>query len=517
MANMMDFLANYIREELPTAMYEQWPIEMPLAENIEISYDNVKRGIGKNWIVEHMFDVGVGGLFQYANPMGIGTTSLTGGRAGMFALGTAASDRAPYPRAADSAFAGNMLRQLVMHKITGNFPIPVTWLQADALDATNIKQIPRHIKSVAKSYAKMEAISFFAHSVADAGGFDVDVMGRISTITEVSTTNYVDIVLNKTYGTVHNFRPGDRLDIVADSGAGVIQTGVATNGTDVRNYAATNVYVELTVTAVAPLTNTVRVVGLNSSTGAVAAYSAGDWGSGQAAATGDWIVLRKCSTYIAGTRPMLTWGINDWTKSSGTLMSSSASEVALNLTDYPDFASQVTAINGPFTEDVANMQVGKFAEAYPSVGLETIITTMGVQLKAIEQSAYNNNRFNYDRQGKTLNMALGWDKMTYSFGGKTFRFYVSPYCLANTMYIIKMGEGNYKRYSPPRITAVGGQQPVNDLEFLGTLVTPNNIFMHVFDAAGDPQDYLQAPCWLHRLIVPVDVRGIKLTGVTEKW
>jgi len=514
MSTAMDVLNNSVREELPQVIHDSWPEVAPIFLQMEQTSSDVVRdkGIGRGWKVEHLFDTGVAGLFEYGVPGGPDMTAVTGSQMSLLAIGSAEANLSIFPTATQAAHGGELKRELSLHKTVGNFSIPVQWMQVDKLSAAQIKKVGREVQKVGKQRAIIEAASFFSHNASD-GTYDVKVLGRISAIAESGSTNYVTVTIDEEYGSIHNFCPGMSIDIVADS-SGSIQTGTATDGTDVRNYAASNVYVRLYITDVNYLGKSFTVYGLNTTTGAQAAYASGDWGSGQASAADDWLVLAKCSRVATTTRPLFSWGINDWTKSSGQLMGGASEAEALDLDTYSQFKSQVVAVSAPLTDSVLNRYIAGFMDAYPGTSIDTIITTAGVTHKYLEQAQlYNSTQF-YDRTGKALNMMGGWTTVRYSFNGKEMQWVISPLCLKKTLYAIKMGGGNLKRYVPPAIGGGGDARVGSEIEFLNRIVS-NNIFSIAHASSGASQDLVEAPFWQYVLRTPIDVKGCKLTGLTE--
>ena len=519
MSNAMDVLDNLIREELPRVRYESLPQIAPIFANIEESSIDVMRStdIGRGWKVLHLFATGVAGLVQYGNPLGPGMTSFTGGNLSALAQGTAATDLAIFPNAHRSPHTGTLKRELSLHMMTGNFSIPPTWMQADALNASQIKQVTNDIVAVGQLHSMIEATSLFGYTASD-GTYDVDVLGRISAIAENSgTADYIDITLDEAYGRIHNFRIGMVVDIVASSG-GNIQTGVATDGTDVRNYTHTGAaYVLLYVHSVDYLNSKITLAPVNSVSGAKPNYGSGTSGdvfqAGYAGAADDWITLAGCTVNTAG-RPMRTNGLEDWIKSSGTILGGATGASCLDLDVYPQFKSEVVAVNGPLTDVVMNNYVGKFMDSYPGNTIDTILTTQGVTLKYLEQPEMSNNRFVYDRAGKALNVQGGWSKVGYEFNGRTMSWQISPMCLKKHVYGLKMAGGNLKKYVPPKIGGTDGRVSSN-IEFLAPLGGHSGIFKIVHDSSGNSENLLEAPFWEYLLIAPIDPKGIKLTGVSE--
>lgn len=513
---------NFIREELPRVIHESLPALAPIYNQIQSTSMDVARdkGLGRGWLVTHLYATGVAGLMEYANPAGPDFTSITGNQVGHMAIGTAQTNVAIFPSASESPHTSSIKRQLALHMMVGNFSIPVTWMQADTLTATQIKQVARDIKAVGDLRALIEASSFFAYTATDQNDDPVDVLGRVSTITEVSTTNYVDIVIDEQYGRISNFRVGMRIDVVADnSDSDGPETGTDTDGTDIRNASTDTNYVHLIITSVDYLSKTVRVVGINNATGAVEAYgSTHGWTSNQSnpPVADDWLVLSKCTQFsTSGTaRPMMTWGLEDWIKGSGYIMGGSSGTAGLDLDTFHQFRSQVVAVNGPLTDSVMNGYIGGYLDAYPGQSLDTIITTQGVTLKYLEQPALYNNRMTYDRTGKALNVAGGWQDVSYSFNGRELRWIISPMCLTKRLYGCKLGGGNIKRYTPPKVggmdSRIGGE-----VEFLAPLGGHSGIFKIAHASSGASQNYLEAPFWQYNLVAPIDPRGVKLTGLTE--
>ena len=523
MAQAIGALDNLVREELPMMITEAGPAIAPVFDKIKRTALGVKSqtGLGRGYKVIHLYETGVAGLIESADPLGPTMDTITGTQTQLLSQvpATLTSGLTIFPAASESPHMGDIKRELVLHKVVGNFSIPAAWKQADLLNATQIKKVARDMKAVAKLKAIYEASSFFSHSALNSAGSGASnqVLGRISAIAQVDSTNYFKITLNEEYGRIANFRQSMRIDVVADDGSGVIQEGIATNGTDVRNYEY-NVasYCQVLITSVDYLGKAFTAKAINSVTGVQATYGAGttgDWNqSGQAAAVGDWIVIAHTSR--VSNRPQFSWGLNDWIKTSGVILGGASNAAALDLTLYPQFKSQVKAVNGPLTDDVINGYIGGYLDAYPGETLDTVITTQGVQLKWLQQPGLYNNRQNYERTGKAVSFKGGWSQIAYEFGGRTYEWIMSPMCLSKTLYALKFGGDNIQRFSPPRM---GGMEASMgpEIEFLAPVGGLSGVFMISHATSGAPQDLLEAPFWYYNLIAPSDPRAVKLTGLTE--
>lgn len=518
MAQAIEALNNLVREELPMMITEAGPQIAPVFDKIKRTALGVKKqeGLGRGYKVIHLYETGVAGMIESGDPLGPTMETITGGQTQMLDVtpATVLSGLSIFPSAAQSPHMGDMKRELTLHKVVGNFSIPAAWKQAELLNAAQIKKVARDMKAVAKLKAIYEASSFFSHSVVNSAGGVNQVLGRISAIAEVGSTEYFTITLNEEYGRIANFRQGMRIDLVDDS-SGVLQEGIATDGSDVLNYEHTGLdYVILIITGVDYLGKSITCKAINSADGGQEDF---DWsGAGDAfgaqPAADDWIVAAHSSR--VSNRPQLSWGLNDWIKSSGYILGGGSGDAALDLTTYPQFKSQVKAVNGPLTDDVINGYIGGYLDAYPGETLDTVITTQGVQLNWLKQPGLYNNRMNYERTGKAVSFKGGWSQISYEFGGRTYEWIMSPMCLSKTLYAMKFGGDNIQRFSPPRF---GGMEASMgpEIEFLAPAGGLSGVFMISHASTGAPMDLLEAPFWYYNLIAPTDPRAVKLTGLTE--
>jgi hypothetical protein len=514
---------NLIREELPSVIHESLPAIAPVFNKIEASSIDVVRdtGIGRGWKVLHTYETGVAGLIETAVPTGPTFNTMIGGsatdaQAHMLDIGTAAAGLDIFPAATESPHTGDLKRELTLHKQVGNFSMPVQWMQADALTATQIKKVGRDIQAVGKNKAIIEASSFFSHVVTNSSGYQNQVLGRLaSAATDNSvTTGMIDMVIDEQYGRISNFRQGMSIDVVADS-AGVLQDGVAADGTDVRNYDASTNYLRLIITDIDFIAKRITCMPIDTADGSMPAWANGWIGSaaGSICAADDWIVLAKTSRYTGGSRPQCSWGLNDMIKSSGKIMGGAAGAAALDLAYYSQFKSSVVAVNAPLTDDVLNRYIAGYLDAYPGMTIDTLITTQGVNQQWLQQPQLGAGRFLYDRTGKSLKVKGGWSEVTYEWGGRSFNYVVSPMCLSKTLYGVKFSDGNFKRYVPP--TVGGSSSSVSGVEFLAPLGGHSGIFKIAHSSGGKSQDLVEAPFWMYNLVAPLDPKGIKLTGLTE--
>jgi hypothetical protein len=227
------------------------------------------------------------------------------------------------------------------------------------------------------------------------------------------------------------------------------------------------------------------------------------------------------------------YGLEDWILSTGTLFGGGATvwnrnandnTAAFDLDTYPQFKSFVTAnLAGPLTDTVFIEKIGQYVEAYGNK-IDTLITTQRVINKYLSQANLGASRLNWDRTGKALNVKGGFSTVGFEWDGKTYDLLISPYCASGTLYGLKTKEGNLRRYVPPRSMAVGGISAPGtggvfgmDGEFEFIMAMKGDSIFDMSRAATTARvvPMLEAPFQQFSQLAPVDVRGIKIAGITE--
>jgi len=485
--------------------------------------------IGRGFQVVHKYMSGLAGRRTPANPLGptmvdIGVPILLEGS-------TANSDLTPYPKGNEAPHTSVMTRTLVMHRSTGVFSILNSWRQADRLSLAQYEMVFNDIKAAAEMEKRTEAISFHAWRVTNDAGYDTTVLGRIATggvaaetsylAAGTTNANYCKLTLDESFGRIKNLAKGMEIDIVADS-SGTLQAGTATDGTDVRNYTSAAVYVQVVITDVDPIDKTITCIGVTRAAGtahAIATFSASTgWQGTTGVAAGDWIVGRDQSTYTAGTRPMFSYGLVDFIKQTGKIMGGAAGSQTLDLDNgaNSEFKSRVKADNaGPLLEFDLSQWLNGYAEAYPNVSLDTILTTAGVTQEFVSQSyTAGNNQGVFQRTNKELQVRGGWTLKEFVGATKTYDWWTSPVGLSGHCYVIGMNNGNFQQYVPPHL---GGSNAAHgpDVQFFAPTVGYNSIWMPELDGNGRPTDLSVAYYDRYILVAPKMPNGILIKGCTE--
>lgn len=228
------------------------------------------------------------------------------------------------------------------------------------------------------------------------------------------------------------------------------------------------------------------------------------------------------------------FGLESWIKSTGQILSATAvnrmngpyTAPATNTFDvdvYPRFKSKVVSnLAAPLTDEVLNKYIGAIIDACGVNSIDTMITTRGVVQKYLQQPGLGAGRLNYDRTGKALNVVGGWKGASYMYEGQEFDLVMSSYCQTGLLYGLKTGEGNLKRYVPPRAQGIAGISGPgtgigmdSEIEFINPMGGINGIFSLAKDSNGRITPLLEAPFEQYSQVVPIDVRGLKIAGITE--
>ena len=510
-------LDNMVREILPSASVETLHITDPIVSSLVPTTDGVNHSeIGRGWTVSHRFHTGVSGLYQpYA---------ITGGTIYNDPLRTDVRNTPlGFPNPANTPHVASFIRQIFLKGHRGNYAVEAADLKVESLNAAVMEKWANDLKGLAKNIAQCEMTSFYVGDyIGVAPATTPVVTGGVATAYATAlgggaTANAAMKIYPATSRMAY-YKTGMYVDIYDDSSL-----------TNKRNVlTGTTTHVPLIVDVVDPIGDASGPYIIVTSIEGRALNATSVFYNDEAmihATTDNYIVPRGGTSSLK----MGHYGLNDWVKASGTLFgdadvwdhSRNTKATTMSLTDYPEFKSVVkTGLNAPLSEIVLNQYIGRFVEAYQSQ-LDKILTTQGVTLKMLEQPNSGTSRLNYDRTGKSLSVQFGFQPLTYEYEGRSLEWHTSPYVPNGELYAIKTSGGNIKRYVPPRLApqaglgAMGTMEGLSgEIEFIGSMVH-DTIFMPVLNTNAEVVEQFQAPFWQFSNIAPLDVRSVKISGITE--
>jgi hypothetical protein len=110
----------------------------------------------------------------------------------------------------------------------------------------------------------------------------------------------------------------------------------------------------------------------------------------------------------------------------------------------------------------------------------------------------------------------------FTFDGRSYTGYTSTYVEDETVYGIRKGGNNWKRYVPPSIQGTSKFAQVDagaPFEFIaGALTGTGSNKLPIYDSSGDQTlvtEGVQMPGQMRMQLVPDQPAGIKLTGVSQ--
>tara|TARA_R100000388_G_scaffold36150_2_gene28148 strand:+ start:4048 stop:5688 length:1641 start_codon:yes stop_codon:yes gene_type:complete len=472
-----------------------------------------------------------------------------GGLTGIFEQGRSRNDFALFGDATDETFGDRLFQQ----QVTQSFP--------DALDGMNQKPyrfgLPMRtmVANIAFTLGELQAEAspaFIGQIVAPKlEGFSRNIAQTLcnswytsqndgyvlSSVTSKSTSGSGPYYLEFEPGNkaIDRFMVGQQLDIYEDSSGSAIGQARRNESAGVRQV--------VVVDFVDEITNTVRLVSN------VDAFSS--------VVNTDVIVHANSHYTDSGAKFTNIAGINSFLKGGDSSASStmfntllgtvggSASAAAagesifgedINVNERPEHKSLFRNLNSSLlTEHTLRQILRRFHAAKAKHGqtIDTLVASDGVWL------GYESTKIGreiLDRTGRLSSLATQGSEggsaggandqfnsgFNFTMDGKSYTGYTSCYVEEGTMYGLKMGGGNYKKYVPPSISGTSSfdQGPAfAPFEFVaGALTGTGTNQLPIYTNAGGRNfvtEASQMPGYLRMQVCPDQFAGLKVVGITE--
>lgn len=446
--------------------------------------DRVKRGegIGRNWLVQKPVRIGVAGAVK------VGSVQSTDELRGNTNKQWVAASQRSWPGLDEIGMVGFDNLQMTLVETKGNFAMPVSVMRADTLPATVVGVLAENIQGVGENFALTEIQSLYSSSSTTK---QLGLINGSPTFTGGSPVAKSWAQFEVDNGRINMFRAGMFVDVVDPA------TGIKRN----TNCKCMVIYVHR-------ITKNIIVA---DPTGLTDLEAAG-------VVNND--VVCRADSYGYGLQ-----GFDDWIKSSGTIL-------GIALTEVPDLCSFVSTTGGILTETKLNQAFGDFTDAY---GMRQLagVTTTGVINKHMDDLSVNAGTTigvaEFQRQGAPLRRVSGRAEeddaggygFVHEYCGMRVPIYCSAYQLPGTAHFMEVGQGNLKRYAPPRVGGFGQHASFGgEIEFLLGFGNNGNIFGNapVLTPGGtsiSPSDWFWAPFSGVYNRMATRPQGIKLTGLTE--
>ncbi len=420
-----------------------------------------------------------------------------------------------WPSALDGPNATPYRIQVPIRSMMSNLLVTLGELQAEATPAFIGEVLTPKLEGFARN---------LAHTLCNYWYISQNTKYSLCTVTSVSISS-ATVTFKPNNQATDRFNVGMRVDVIVAAGTGRAND-TASGG---ANQSKTT-RISLFVSKVDELTNTVEL------TSDVAVAS---WTGAATVANGDFIVYANSGSTAATPLFKGIAGINSWLKtgdSSGgtstatnTLLGAEAiSADHINVNTHPEFKSFFKAhTGGPLTEHTLRQYLRGFHRAKNKYGqyIDCLVASDGVWLA---YEATKIGREILDRTGRLSSLTNEGSNQGFSFtmDGRTYTGYTSNYVETGTVYGIKKGNSNWKRYVPPDprgATTMSNVKPGVPFRFVAGILTgtgSNRIPVFKTDSGNAGATNLitegsQMPGMLRMQIVPDQAAGIKITGCDE--
>lgn len=434
-----------------------------------------------------------------------------------------------------------------MRSLVTNLMITLGEKQADATPALIDQVIAPKLTAFARN---------MAHTLCNYWYLSQNDTYKLCTVTNATVTNQVNsipgthrITFEPSNFACHRFSRGMRVDLIWNtSAASGAVTGKRINDSADQNAAGTltltesnrGTRIQLVVENVDPLTNQVSLI-LQSGTSSTAISVLQDDSNATANISNINELNNNADVVYAnshlvndqgGTTYTGIAGINSWLKSgyeSGNLKRLLGNEADstdyIDVSERPEFKSFKYAVNGVLTEYNLKRYLQRVHSAFEPLGhtIDTLIASEGVW------SAYESQKIGQYRIDRTSRVASITNEgqaegFTFTFEGKTYKGNTSRFVEGGTMYGIKLGGKNWKKYVPPSPKGLSKMSEADayvPFEFVAGAITgtsTNQLPVYQTGASGGPNLVTQAsqmPGRIRMQLVPDQVNGMKLTGIAE--
>jgi hypothetical protein len=395
-----------------------------------------------------------------------------------------------WPDATDGALARPYRLGVAMKAMASNLLVTLGEMQAEATPAF----IGEILAPKLEGHARL-----IAHTLCNYWYISDNTNYSLGSITSKTTAFGTNTTATFTPGqnNIDRYAVGMRVDIYDSTGA----TRRNDNGSGVRWSAFVSKVDEVSNSV------TITVVGQNCHNNATAARN----------------IIDTDIVTFANSKGYGIAGINSWLKKSGNLLGSDAdTNNAIDVGTHPEFKSFFKSSVGTLTEHKLRQYLRGFHRAKEKYGqyMDCLIASDGVWLNYEAQKI---GQYQIDRTNRlsSLTNEGSQEGFKFTFDGRTYTGYTSNYIESGTVYGLRKGGANWKKYVPP---SPKGTQKFDKaeafipFEFVAPALGYSSVKVPITKSVNNLSlltEGAQMPGMLRMQLVPDQPAGMKLEGVTE--
>ena len=226
-------------------------------------------------------------------------------------------------------------------------------------------------------------------------------------------------------------------------------------------------------------------------------------------------------------------GVNHWLKVTGNLMGDDAvSGEEVSVTEHPEHRSfKYSNSSALLTEHTLRQLLRRYHAAKSKYGyyIDTLVASDGVWL-GYESTKIGREMI--DRTGRLSSLSSqgseggeGYDSgFSFTCDGKTYKGHTSTYVEGNTMYGLRLGGQNWKKYVPPDYSGLSnmdGAPGYAPFKFVaGALTGTSTSQLPIYDSSASGNrnrvtEGSQMPGMLRMQVVPEQFSMMKITDIAE--
>ena len=520
-----------------------------VAPNIANDGSVQKPDFSQDWYLRRLFMTGLAGAFKFGQMSPgsayVDSTTLTTSKPNFNILGENAADTWQGPNQSTSPTYFQYFTPL--SKGIGNMHAELEFIRTDQMNANKAALLSHIVDGAARKVALFMCNAFLAETatLTCQGGriatFEACVLGSFDPGAGVTFSGTLDNANNvQTYtlvtGAVRRFQEGQEVDLIACVGtnhrwqrlnpaASPVHVNISNGGADTITLINTTGG-DITIpanTVGGGTTNYVLIVphgALSNQTFAAATANQSIGADVNASGT----------TYIS----VLPFGVERFLKNSGGLCGTSANFVttstptnSIDLARFPDYKSYVESLGSALDEQILIRRAARcdYAGLTDDNMWDEAWMTPGAFASYFDSL---DGFYNWERNGRRVDVSKQGTGSSIGFSalGKEYSIETDPFIGKGKLYGLITRNSNIKMQQPPRIpgTRSGAGLP-SGVEFVVPKLNPgaNDIWQGAKivnssgsnTSAGATSSLLEAPFWFPYQVMFDNMRGMKLTDITE--